>query len=44
LKPADPAALCALIEAWQPGSDATAAEPSSEPASAKGTLYAFKRP
>jgi CheY-like chemotaxis protein len=43
LKPADPAALCALIEAWQPGS-ADASPDSATESSPKATLYAFKRP
>ncbi|HSW22573.1 MAG TPA: hybrid sensor histidine kinase/response regulator, partial [Burkholderiaceae bacterium] len=51
LKPADPTALCALIEGWQPASvgaapaiDGSPPEGALEPSPKAGTLYAFKRP
>ena len=50
LKPADPAALCALIEGWQPASVGEAARPAdgshegAEPPPQAAAVYAFKRP
>jgi signal transduction histidine kinase/DNA-binding response OmpR family regulator len=45
LKPADPTALYALIEAWQPTAQAAdgVREPATEAAARPATLYTFKR-
>jgi DNA-binding response OmpR family regulator len=50
LKPADPIALCELIENWQPLNEGASPagdgsnDPAIEPSAKAATLYAFKRP